>query len=175
LLNFNISNDCNFAVVKYETRSENFDFSKNATQTNRHLQMTKILAIGATEPSGILQTLEIERRKVDSNDVEIMVKYCGMCHSDLHHAKGEWGVASRPAVPGHEIVGQVKSVGDNVQKFKKGDLVGVGCFVDSCRKCPECTRQLVQYCSGPRYKGTGPVNTYGHPDQQEGHTKGIYN
>jgi uncharacterized zinc-type alcohol dehydrogenase-like protein len=137
--------------------------------------MTKILAIGATEDSGLLHTLEIERRPVGGDDVQIKVKYCGMCHSDLHHGKGEWGPATRPAVPGHEIVGQVVSVGNNVQKFKKGDIVGVGCFVNSCRKCPECTKDLVQYCSGPRYKGTGPVNTYGHPDEHEGHTKGNYN
>ena len=122
----------------------------------------------------MLRSVEIERRPVGPKDVQIKIKYCGICHSDLHHGKEEWGPAMKPAVPGHEIVGVVSSVGAEVDKFKVGDTVGVGCFVDACMKCEECSKKLIQYCSGTRYKGTGPVNTYGTPVESEGHTKGIF-
>jgi uncharacterized zinc-type alcohol dehydrogenase-like protein len=79
--------------------------------------------------------------------VVIDIQYCGICHSDIHQAREEWGEATFPMVPGHEIVGTVKAVGSKVKRFKVGDRAGVGCFVDSCRACPECQRGQEQYCS----------------------------
>jgi alcohol dehydrogenase (NADP+) len=80
----------------------------------------------------------VERREPRPQDVLIDIHYCGVCHSDIHQARDEWGGAIFPMVPGHEIVGRVAQVGSAVQDFKVGDAVGVGCFVDSCRDCPQC-------------------------------------
>src|SRR3984957_11649673 len=91
----------------------------------------------------------IERRELGERDVSIDVKYCGICHSDIHQARNEWGNSIYPMVPGHEIVGKVTSVGAQVKKFKVGDKVGVGCLVDSCRECPDCKEHLEQFCSRP--------------------------
>ena len=82
-----------------------------------------------------LGPLEIQRRDVGPNDVRIDILFCGVCHSDLHMARNEWGGTNYPVVPGHEIVGRVAQVGADVKKFKVGDLAGVGCMVDSCRVC----------------------------------------
>ena len=79
-----------------------------------------------------------ERREPGDGDVEIEILYCGVCHSDIHQARDEWGGSIYPMIPGHEIVGKVKRIGHNVKRFKVGDLAGVGCFVDSCRTCPSC-------------------------------------
>ena len=110
----------------------------------------------------------IERRAPGPEDVAIDILYCGVCHSDLHTARGEWPGVQYPCVPGHEIVGKVTAVGAKVTKFSKGQLVGVGCMVDSCRTCGACHDGLEQYCEGPvGFTGTynGPVgggeNTYG--------------
>jgi uncharacterized zinc-type alcohol dehydrogenase-like protein len=81
-----------------------------------------------------------------ATDVQIQILYCGVCHSDLHFARNEWGFTQYPAVPGHEIVGRVTAVGSGVKKFKVGDTVGVGCLVDSCRTCPDCRAGLEQFC-----------------------------
>ena len=86
------------------------------------------------------------RRQPREHDVLIDIQYCGICHSDIHQARDEWGDAIFPMVPGHEITGIVRAVGGNVAKFKVGDRVGVGCFVDSCRTCPECRQGMEQYC-----------------------------
>ena len=94
-----------------------------------------------------LAPFSFERRALREHDVLIDIQYCGICHSDIHQARAEWGDAIFPMVPGHEIAGTVKAVADKVTKFKVGDRVGVGCFVDSCRTCPECRRGLEQYCS----------------------------
>ncbi len=94
-----------------------------------------------------LAPFSFARRKPREHDVLIDIEYCGICHSDIHQARDEWGEAIFPMVPGHEIAGTVKAVGAKVSKFKVGDRVGVGCFVDSCRTCPECRRGLEQYCS----------------------------
>lgn len=90
--------------------------------------------------------MDIQRREVTSKDVEIDVLYCGVCHSDLHTARNEWGGTSYPSVPGHEIVGRITKIGGEVTKFKIGDLVGVGCMVDSCRECESCKEGVEQYC-----------------------------
>jgi uncharacterized zinc-type alcohol dehydrogenase-like protein len=92
---------------------------------------------------------DFERRDVGANDILIDIQYCGICHSDIHQAKDEWGAstpATYPMVPGHEIVGRVAQVGSSVTKFKVGDIAGIGCFVDSCRECVSCTSGLEQFC-----------------------------
>ena len=93
-----------------------------------------------------LVPFEFERRKPGNQDLLIQITHCGICHSDIHQARAEWGDAIFPMVPGHEIVGEVLEVGSQVSKFKKGDRVGVGCFVDSCRSCSSCKEGLEQYC-----------------------------
>jgi len=111
-----------------------------------------------------------ERRDVGSNDVAIDILYCGVCHSDLHTARSEWGGTLYPCIPGHEIVGRVTAVGADVTKFRAGDVVGVGCMVDSCGTCPSCHAGEEQYC-----EGTGFVGTYNGPDRHlGGHTFGGY-
>jgi uncharacterized zinc-type alcohol dehydrogenase-like protein len=118
-------------------------------------------ARSATSPLG---PITINRREPLPSDVEIEVLYCGVCHSDLHFARNEWGMTVYPLVPGHEILGRVRRVGDRVSKFRAGDLAAVGCLVDSCRTCSSCARGLEQFCLG------GPVFTYGWPDKHSGGT-----
>ena len=89
-----------------------------------------------------------ERREPRANDVVIEILYCGVCHSDLHQARNDWGNSIYPMVPGHEIIGRVASVGPDVTRFKLGDQVGVGCMVDSCQHCAACEQGLEQYCEG---------------------------
>lgn len=101
----------------------------------------------AQSKSSPLQPYQFERRDPKPDEVVIEIAYCGICHSDIHTARSEWGPASYPCVPGHEIVGKVIQVGKKVKRFKVGDLAGVGCFVDSCGKCPSCKSHEEQYCS----------------------------
>ena len=104
-----------------------------------------------------LAPFEFNRRTVGENDILIEILYCGVCHSDIHQARGEWGNSTFPMVPGHEIVGKVAKVGSKVSTYKVGDIAGVGCFVDSCRTCPSCSSGEEQYCSGHvsfTYNGT---------------------
>ena len=101
-----------------------------------------------------LSSFDFTRRDVGAHDVLIEILYCGVCHSDLHAARNEWNSAIYPIVPGHEIVGKITAVGNLVTNFKVGDLAGVGCFVDSCRTCPNCQEGLEQYCD------TGAISTY---------------
>lgn len=105
-----------------------------------------IKAYGAHAGDQPLQSLAITRRQMNDQDVLIDIAYCGICHSDLHTVRGEWAGTVYPCVPGHEIVGRVKAVGNQVQQFKVGDLVGVGCMVDSCRQCHDCQDGLENYC-----------------------------
>ena len=131
--------------------------------------MSNTKAFGTLASDQDLQLLTIERREVQQNDVEIDILYCGVCHSDLHTARNDWGGTKYPAVPGHEIVGRVTKVGSNVSKYKLGDLVGVGCLVDSCRTCESCKKDLEQYCLN------GSVGTYNGKDVfLGGHTFGGY-
>ncbi|MCR9075016.1 MAG: NAD(P)-dependent alcohol dehydrogenase [bacterium] len=104
----------------------------------------------------------LERRDPRPDDVAIDIMYCGVCHSDLHFVENDWGWTIYPVVPGHEIVGRVTSVGSDVTKFKEGDIVGVGCMVDSCRECESCNNGLEQYCTG------GNVFTYNGEDKHDG-------
>lgn len=94
-----------------------------------------------------LKPFSFTRHEPKENDVLIDINYCGICHSDIHMARNEWGFSLYPMVPGHEIVGTVKAVGDNVSKFKVGDKVGVGCFIDSCRQCSSCQEGEEQFCA----------------------------
>ncbi|MBK0403222.1 NAD(P)-dependent alcohol dehydrogenase [Adhaeribacter sp. BT258] len=107
-----------------------------------------IPAKGYAAPSATedLKPFRFERREVGEHDVLIDILYCGVCHSDIHQARNEWGGSIYPMVPGHEIVGRISKVGSAVSKFKVGDLAGVGCFVDSCRTCESCQENLEQYC-----------------------------
>lgn len=122
----------------------------------------KVKAYAALSAQEDLGAFEIERRKVTATDVEIDIDYCGVCHSDIHQARNEWGGSVYPLVPGHEIIGRVKSVGDQVKGFKVGQLVGVGCLVDSCRTCASCEEHLEQYCSN------GATVTYNGRDRVHG-------
>jgi alcohol dehydrogenase (NADP+) len=114
-----------------------------------------------------LAPFSFQRRDVQPHDVQIDILYCGVCHSDIHQARNEWGGSIYPMVPGHEIVGRVIKTGDQVTKFKVDQLVGVGCFVDSCRGCPQCKADQEQYCEkgmSPTYNGyeqDGKTPTYG--------------
>jgi uncharacterized zinc-type alcohol dehydrogenase-like protein len=97
-------------------------------------------------PTSKLEPFNFTRREPGANDVLLEIDYCGICHSDIHQARGEWGNSIYPMVPGHEIAGHVTRVGPRVSKFKVGDIVGVGCFVDSCRTCSSCKEGEEQFC-----------------------------
>lgn len=117
------------------------------------IQAKGIAAFSAKEPLG---PFSFERRDPKDHDVVIDIKYCGVCHSDIHTVRSEWGAAMYPVVPGHEIAGVVRSVGSKVTKYKIGDHVGVGCLVDSCRECAHCKQDLDNYCLtgfNPTYNG----------------------
>ena len=107
----------------------------------------KTPAYAATAAKAPLAPFSIERREPGAHDVQIDIKYCGVCHSDIHQARDEWGGSAFPMVPGHEIVGVVSKVGSHVGKWKVGDVVGIGCFVDSCRSCEACKAGEEQFCS----------------------------
>ncbi|WP_460044626.1 NAD(P)-dependent alcohol dehydrogenase [Pseudomonas sp. S2_H01] len=123
-------------------------------------------AQSATAP---LAPMTFQRRNPRADDVVIKILYSGVCHSDIHQARNEWGIAVYPLMPGHEIVGKVTEVGTSVTNHKVGDLVGVGCMVDSCRHCEACAADLEQYCL------EGPTLTYATPDRVDGsNTMGGY-
>ena len=103
-------------------------------------------AWGAKKAGARIESLSIERREPGPHDVQLEILFCGICHSDIHQARDEWGEGIFPMVPGHEIVGRVAKAGSAVTRFKTGDLAGVGCFVDSCRVCEPCKRGLQQFC-----------------------------
>ena len=98
-------------------------------------------------PDADFEVFNFERREVGPKDVLIDIMFAGICHSDIHQARGEWGNSTYPMVPGHEIVGRVTQVGSGVSKFKENDLAGVGCFVDSCRQCEPCKQDFEQFCA----------------------------
>ena len=128
--------------------------------------MFKVKAFGATSATSPLAALEIERRDLLKNDVQIEILYCGVCHTDIHISRNEWKGTLYPSVPGHEIIGKVTAIGQKVKRFKVGEVVGVGCFVDSCGQCGSCKEDEEQYCekgwvgtyNGPAFGGE---NTYG--------------
>jgi uncharacterized zinc-type alcohol dehydrogenase-like protein len=116
------------------------------------MRTTSIKAYGTESSEADLKQFDINRRVVTLKDIEIDILFCGVCHSDLHFARNDWGMTQYPVVPGHEIVGRVTKVGSGVSKHKVGDLVAVGCLVDSCRTCNSCKADLEQYC--PEWVGT---------------------
>ena len=129
-----------------------------------------VKAYGALAGDKPLEALDIVRRAPGPHDVRIDIAYCGVCHSDLHQARAEWGGTLFPCVPGHEIVGHVSAVGSDVTGFAVGDVVGVGCMVDSCQSCPSCDEGQEQFCTG-----SGFVSTYnGKTADAPGHTLGGY-
>ncbi|MDJ0351221.1 NAD(P)-dependent alcohol dehydrogenase [Pseudarthrobacter sp. PH31-O2] len=117
-------------------------------------------AYGATASDSGLVPLTVARRAPKDDDVEIAIEFCGLCHSDVHATRGEWGTQNYPLVPGHEIVGRVSRVGSAVDEFSLGERVGVGCLVDSCRECESCRDGLEQYCEN------GMTGTYGAKDRR---------
>jgi uncharacterized zinc-type alcohol dehydrogenase-like protein len=120
---------------------------------------TTVKAYGATASTEDLKPLDIQRRAVGTDDVQIDITYSGVCHSDIHTARNEWHGSTYPVVPGHEIIGRVVAVGTGVNKYKVGDLVGVGCMVDSCQTCSPCQQDLEQFCEN------GATFTYNSPDK----------
>ena len=121
--------------------------------------MIPVNSYAAMSSNTPLEAYNFERRAVGPDDVQIDILFCGVCHSDLHQVKNEWGGSQYPMVPGHEIVGTVLSVGANVTKFKVGDLAGVGVMVDSCKTCKTCAQDLEQYCE------EGFVGTYNNKER----------
>ena len=120
-----------------------------------------VRSYAAQSPTGRLSLFNFDRRSPRADDVVIEVLYCGVCHSDLHNVRNDWGNANYPMVPGHEIIGRVVEVGTDVKRFKAGDPVGVGCMVDSCRVCAACGKGWEQYCesaSAYTYNGTDRVD-----------------
>lgn len=129
----------------------------------------EVKAFGTHAPEAPLEAMNIERRNVTPHDIEIEILYCGVCHSDLHTARNDWGGTMYPAVPGHEIVGRVTNIGSAVTKSNVGDLAGVGCLVGSCKVCDHCKQDLEQYCLN------GYTGTYNGIDNHlGGHTFGGY-
>jgi uncharacterized zinc-type alcohol dehydrogenase-like protein len=135
---------------------------KSTAEGAMPIHAKEVRAFGTEAPESALQPLSIKRRSPKQHDVEIEILFCGVCHSDLHTARNEWHSTIYPCVPGHEIVGRIVSVGDHVNKFKIGDLAGVGCMVDSCRECEYCKEGLEQYCE------EGNTGTYNSPDKYLG-------
>jgi uncharacterized zinc-type alcohol dehydrogenase-like protein len=129
--------------------------------------MLKTSAYAAAHARAPLAPFTIERREPRSHDVLIEILYCGICHSDIHQVRDEWGGGIFPMVPGHEIAGKVVKIGDKVQKRKLSDIVGIGCFVDSCRECEACKAGEEQYCERGlvltynSYERDGKTPTYG--------------
>lgn len=136
---------------------------------HKNMETIQVKAFGTRAHDADLEPININRRALTPNDVEIDILYCGVCHSDLHTARNDWGGTKYPTVPGHEIIGRVTAVGSDVTKFKTGDLVGVGCIVDSCKTCSSCVQDLEQYCLN------GFIGTYNGKDAHlGGHTFGGY-
>jgi uncharacterized zinc-type alcohol dehydrogenase-like protein len=131
--------------------------------------MTTVSAYAATSATEPLTKTTITRRAVGPHDVAFDIHFAGICHSDIHTVKAEWGQPNYPVVPGHEIAGIVTEIGPEVTKYKVGDHVGVGCFVDSCRECESCRAGFEQYCTG-----TGMVGTYNAVGRDGEPTQGGY-
>ena len=124
--------------------------------------MQNAKAFAAQSQASPLGPYSVQRRDPGARDVEIKILYCGICHTDLHIARNEWGGTTYPCVPGHEIVGRVTRAGAAAKKFKEGDIVAVGCMVDSCRQCESCREGLEQFCQN------GVTFTYNSPDKKSG-------
>ena len=126
------------------------------------METENVKAFGTESSTAPLKQINIQRREATARDIEIEILYCGVCHSDLHTARNDWGGTIYPAVPGHEIVGKVTKIGNEVTKLKVGDFAAVGCLVDSCRECDSCKHDLEQYCL------SGFTGTYNGHDKHLG-------
>lgn len=126
------------------------------------MNTTEVKAYGTASATQPLAEITIMRRVVQAHDVQFEILYCGICHSDLHSMRNDWGGTNYPIVPGHEIVGRVTAVGNHVSRFKVGDLAAVGCIVDSCGKCDFCNEGTEQYCD------EGVTFSYNSPDKYLG-------
>ncbi len=129
---------------------------------------TTVSALSTPSAGASFETTELQRRDLRDDDVRIAIRYAGICHSDIHQARGEWGGETFPMTPGHEIVGEVVEVGGGVTRHQVGDLVGVGCFVDSCLECEACKDGEEQFCS------KGVVQTYNDTGYDDQPTHGGY-
>ncbi|MCA9697975.1 MAG: alcohol dehydrogenase catalytic domain-containing protein, partial [Myxococcales bacterium] len=130
-------------------------------------------AYATTGASEALGPFTLERREPGAEEVLIDILYCGVCHSDLHQVRNEWGGSRYPMVPGHEIIGRVSRVGAEVDRWQVGDLVGVGCFVDSCRRCPSCEEGEEQYCDVGMTETYNGLERDGVTPTQGGYSKRI--
>ncbi|KAL4428796.1 hypothetical protein ABPG77_005234 [Micractinium sp. CCAP 211/92] len=145
--------------------SEAFDAAKEALHrpcSHKTAETGDCLGFAARDASGVLAPFRFDRRPVGPDDIRIQITHGGICHSDLHQIKNEWGNSKFPMVPGHEIVGVVTEVGANVTNFQVGDHAGIGCMVDSCRSCRQCEQDEEQYCRSGciyTYNGTYPDGT----------------
>lgn len=126
------------------------------------METITVKAFGTEALDQDLKPMEIKRRVTTATDIEIEILYCGVCHSDLHTARNDWGFTTYPAIPGHEIVGKITKIGNEVTKLKVGDFAAVGCLVGSCGTCDSCKQDLEQYCLN------GWVGTYNSPDKHLG-------
>ena len=154
------------ATIFPEQYADRTDSVRSQGDQNRALATR---AYGALKTNGPIHAMTIHRRALLADDVAIDVLYCGVCHSDIHMIRGEWGAQPYPMVPGHEFVGRVTAVGSAVTRFIPGDYAGVGCMVDSCCGCANCQAGLEQYCT------VGATLTYASPDTRgEGPTFGGY-
>ena len=124
--------------------------------------MNPTLAYAAQSSESGLSPWQFDPRELRPDDVRIEILYCGVCHTDIHFVENDWGMTMYPVVPGHEIIGRVTAIGPEVSHYKPGDIVGVGCLVDSCRKCSSCEHDLEQYCLN------GAVFTYNGIDRHDG-------
>ena len=122
----------------------------------------KTNAYAVTAATSLLAPFQLQRRDPGSHDVEMEILFCGVCHSDVHTVRNEWRGTTYPCVPGHEIIGRVTRVGNQVKNFKEDDIVGVGCLVDSCRTCASCKDNLEQFCEA------AAIFTYNSPDKHSG-------
>ncbi|KOS05121.1 hypothetical protein AM493_03010 [Flavobacterium akiainvivens] len=131
------------------------------------METTQVKAYGTATPAAPLHEIIINRRAIQPHDIEMEILYCGICHSDLHQVKGDFGPFAAPIVPGHEILGRVTAVGAHVKNFKVGDLAGIGCIVDSCDNCEYCNEGIEQFCD------EGVTFSFNSPDKiSSGHTYG---
>ena len=148
--------------------------------------MIKTVGYAANHSFTSLKPLEFEREDPKPHEVEIEVMFCGVCHSDIHQVKNEWGNTVYPCMPGHEVVGRIKTTGNAVTRHQVGDLVGVGCMIDSCRSCEPCTSGEENYCEGPNSwlatyngpmvpakKAPEETNTYGRDNTYGGYSTSL--
>lgn len=123
----------------------------------------KVYGYGTQSKDRDLEPVVFERKEPRAGEVAFKVTYCGVCHSDLHQIRNDWQNTRYPCVPGHEVVGEITEVGQGVTKFQKGDIIGVGCMVNSCLECEKCEKGVENYCQGP----VGFTATYNGPVKGE--------